>query len=229
MPQHRDCIFWAVWAALATIGIAMAVLATQRAYFPYDIAITREWQAAVPGPLETVLGWMNGIEARERLAVASAILVYGLVRRRHWFAASFVVVPLLAQPLNGMLKAAVERPRPAASLVEVTEHASGSGFPSGHVMNSVIFFGFVAVIASDLVALRPLRVAVQACCLLIIALMGPARVWSGAHWPSDAAGGYMYGALVLMLIVWSYWRLRERTGARATGVVADGAGAPSPV
>ena len=200
--------WWLAWWALLIAGVAQAALAMRVDRFPLDVRLTREWQGVDPNPLEPLLSALNGLDTEARIAIGLAIVVWGFVARRHRFAAWFVVVPLAAQALNGLLKEIVDRPRPSAALVRVAERAGDSGFPSGHVMNSVIFFGFLFLVAGDLVPSRPLRIAVRAACAITIAFMGLARVEAGAHWPSDAVGGYVFGALVLLPIMWAYRTMR---------------------
>lgn len=205
--------WWLVWWALLIAGVAQAALAMRVDRFPLDVRLTREWQDIDPTPLEPLLSALNALDAEARAAIGLAVVVWGLVSRRHRFAAWFVVAPLAAQALNGLLKVIVDRPRPSNALVRVTERADGSGFPSGHVMNSVIVFGFLFAVADDLVPSRPLRLVVRAACVIIIAFMGLARIDAGAHWPSDAVGGYVFGALVLLPIVWVYRTLRPTDDA----------------
>jgi len=33
---------------------------------------------------------------------------------------------------------------------------------------------------------------------------------AGEHWPSDLVGGYMAGALALIVIIWAYRKLKQR-------------------
>jgi undecaprenyl-diphosphatase len=45
--------------------------------------------------------------------------------------------------------------------------------------------------------------AIRAVCLFFVATVGLARVWLGAHWPSDTLGGYIYASLFLIpALVW---------------------------
>jgi undecaprenyl-diphosphatase len=53
--------------------------------------------------------------------------------------------------------------------------------------------------------------------LLIVALMGLARIDAGEHWASDVLGGYLFGILWLIVTVELYARGRaQRAHARGS-------------
>ncbi len=99
--------------------------------------------------------------------------------------------------VNFVIKRVVCRKRPADPLVRVVRIIREPSFPSGHVMHYLATFGFLA--AAAVANLRPsrLRRAVVAACAAMIALVGPSRVYLGAHWPSDVGAGYVCGGLYL--------------------------------
>lgn len=119
---------------------------------------------------------------------------------------------LLANGTNGanwLIKRVVRRERPTDRLVHVARVINEPGFPSGHVMHYLSFYGFLA--AAALANLRPsrLRSAVVAGCVSMIGLVGPSRVYLGAHWPSDVAAGYLFGGLWLGGLLEAYARVKR--------------------
>jgi undecaprenyl-diphosphatase len=122
------------------------------------------------------------------LAFTSAAL---LVARRRW--AEFgVLVAGMAMIVVGVheIKDAVDRPRPAGSLVGY----AGSSFPSGHAAYST-FYIWLAVTLT--VRLRPgmaRATAVVAAGISLTALVGLSRVYLGAHYLSDVNAGWALGA-----------------------------------
>ena len=109
---------------------------------------------------------------------------------------------------NSVLKDWIERPRPSEELVEVTERASGFSFPSGHAVGAAAIFAAVFIIIPVVVSWRPLRWLLQAGCLLAVLAAGPARVYVGAHWPSDVLAAYLLALLALGPPLVAYRMLR---------------------
>lgn len=192
--------FWPVWLSGLAVALGLTFAAASAARFPGDLAVARALQAwRWPGEdtlvrLENVLG--NGA-APTAVALLSALVL--LVARRVWACLALLLDTAL-WPVSSLLKQVARRPRPPASLIAVHEHASGYSFPSGHVFTAVMLYGGLA---GALPRPRALRLAVQGCCLLVVAWMGFAPV---AHWPSDVLGGYLWDALTLALLLRLLWR-----------------------
>jgi undecaprenyl-diphosphatase len=124
--------------------------------------------------------------------------------------ALLVLLSFVPRVFNGLLKEWVERPRPSDELVQVTSDASGYSFPSGHVVGTAVLFGLLFFLIPVLVRWRTPRWALQFGCLLMVLAAGPARVYVGVHWPSDALGGYLLALLFLLPALMLYHALHTR-------------------
>lgn len=127
--------------------------------------------------------------------------------------AILLVLTFAPPALNSLVKDWVERPRPSTDLVRVTNDASGFGFPSGHTVGTTALFGLLFFLIPIVVLWRPARWILQLGCLLMVVASGPARVYVGAHWPSDVVAGYVL-AFVFLLPAVAFYR-RARPGAQA--------------
>ena len=131
-----------------------------------------------------------------------ALLILWLVRLR--VEAVFLALTLLADLLGGVLKIVVGRNRPTPDLVHVVQQIQQPSFPSGHTLHYTVFYGFlIFVIATNFKSSWPRNVALVIFALLI-ALVGPSRVYLGEHWPTDVIGGYLIGALCLAPLIAGY-------------------------
>ena len=91
-------------------------------------------------------------------------------------------------------KDAVDRPRPPGSLVQST----GAAYPSGHAAYATAWIA-VAVTLTRRLRLVTSGVLVFSA-LGIAAAVGVTRVYLGAHWWSDVAGGWGLGAGIFSVI-----------------------------
>jgi len=206
--------FWPVWlSGLALLG-ALAVLASLYSYFPADLRIAhwiqRDGGIPVWGGTAAFLRDLGDWPSTVLWVLVTALL---LVARRYpeGLLVFSSVLPRLALAL---LKEAVQRPRPSPDLVRVAEDPSSFSFPSGHVVTALAFFGLLLLLMPVLVH-RPLpRLFLQAFCLFVVLGMGPASVYTGAHWPSDVLGSYVLSALYLTPAL-RYYR-RSRPAVKAT-------------
>jgi membrane-associated phospholipid phosphatase len=119
--------------------------------------------------------------------------------------------------LDVSLKDAIRRKRPEAGIARVLRHIPAPSFPSGHTMNYVSVFGFLGAASMANVKPSPTRTLLVSACAAMAALIGPARVYLGAHWPSDTAAGYLYGGLYLGGLLELYTRAKLRQAERSRG------------
>lgn len=203
---HPWCALGALLAALALTGLAAG-----RNVLAGDVAVTREVQGA-PMPLASDLAnlgyWIGATPVTIALAACGATIFAFLGHRAE---ALLLLGTIAARALNPLLKAIIDSPRPSAAWVRIREDSTGLGFPSSHAMGVVILFGALAYLAGRLIPHRTARLAAQGCCLLAILITGFGRVYSGAHWPTDVLGGYLYGAGLLLLVIAAYRSTRRPT------------------
>jgi len=193
--------FWITWTVLAAITLTLTLGAHGTATYPGDVRLARAIQSLDVPLIGGILQSENTIgNPWPAVTIIVAVTLVLLVIRHTTLAVLFVGTNAL-RGVGSVVKDLVIRPRPAVPLVRVTEHASGTSFPSGHVFSAVLLYGMLAVLVEMLPLPRSLRRCAQAVCLLVVLLMGPARVYVGAHWPSDVLGGYLWGSLLLLLVL----------------------------
>jgi undecaprenyl-diphosphatase len=93
-----------------------------------------------------------------------------------------------------LAKETFERQRPPLGIAQGMTDFS---FPSGHAFNAMLVYGMFFYLAGVYLKARWARLLVQGACLWVIVGTALQRVYVGAHWPSDVAGGILLGGLVL--------------------------------
>lgn len=204
-------VFWLSWLLTAIAFAVVAAFAAATDYFPADLWLAHRLQDVDAAPFSDALDWASRLAEMPLVAVVSFGGALGLWLLAHRLGAIWLVAALVVSLSNSGVKVLVDRPRPANHLVEVSDNASGLSFPSGHVTAAVLVYGFIFYLAGFLIPARPLRLLVQASCLVIIVLTALQRVHAGVHWPSDVLGAVVFGGLVLSFLIWSHHRFRSLT------------------
>jgi undecaprenyl-diphosphatase len=170
-----------VLIAGAVSFVALALAAALLGALPGDHAV-RDWLLdVVSPPAVEVLGAVNHLGSWRLLLPATLLILLVSPRaRRGWWI--WVGLMLAAPGTEGLTKIIVARARP--------EEAS-MGFPSGHATAAAAFFGAVIYLAGRLPSTACFLVRVAA--VLVIVLVGMARIVLRAHWPSDVVAGMLLG------------------------------------
>ena len=129
-----------------------------------------------------------------------------------------VLAVVVAQGIKIAVKRSIGRPRPDEHLVNVLIGAhEKNGFPSGHTVHYVVFFGFLFFLSLVLIQRRRFRWPLLGLLGGLIVLIGLSRVYLGDHWASDVLAGYLLGGALLTAAICGYlaWtRRRSRLSAR---------------
>jgi len=191
--------------ALIVLAGALTWVVRTVAYFPVDVQLTRALQSIENPWLETffhAVAWI-GFPPQSNVifgAVVAALFLVGLrleAAMTLFAAAGSAGLWFLIAPL-------VDRPRPSPDMVRVAMELPMGGFPSGHVLNLTAIFGFLIYLAIVLISDVRWRSILVAVLALPILTIGVARIYDGAHWPSDVLGGYLIGGIWLGLTIWIY-------------------------
>ncbi len=187
-------LFAAVRANRSTATDLTVTLALQRRRAPWF----RRLMAAVSWP---------GFPPQSRLippALAAAWFLLGFPVE-----ALFQVLGWGASGISFTVKQVMRRPRPDHPAVQVAiARIGGSSFPSGHVLNYLGVYGFLAYLLSTLprpAAIRRLGVSALA---TLIGLVGPSRIYLGHHWATDVTASYLLGTCYLLGLTAAYRRVK---------------------
>lgn len=185
-------IAWAWFALLATLLVGSEPLALDRNLY--------EAMRQLRNPLaDRLMAGLASIGDAQVLAPAAGLALLFLLWRRRWIAAAHWLAALaFGLALTAGLDAFIDMPRPPTA-------PAGFGFPSIAVTMTTITFGFFAVlIARELPGRR--RVWPYLVSGAVVAVLGFARLYLGAHWLSDVVGGVLLGVAWLLVLGIAYRR-----------------------
>ena len=148
--------------------------------------------------------WLGNTTPR---LVVAGLAILGLLLLRRWHSALFVTGVLLSGiTLSTLIKGWVGRPRP--QLVAHLDQVGSMSFPSGHALNSTLFYLMVTLIMAPLLTQRTARWFLYGLAISSSLAIGISRIALGVHWPSDVLASWViaYCWLALWVILAKhYW------------------------
>ena len=174
-------------------------LVVQNDILPFDIPVTRFIQQFNWGPLTYAFDLINVTAGILQVAVGlgAVILLFVVERRAGWLMA----IGSISSLLDNLIKLVISRQRPPADLVHILNPTTGFSYPSGHA----VFFTWLTFMLAFALAPRvhpSYRPILWIAAAVVIALTCLARVWAGAHWPSDVLGGVLLGIGWSAFVLW---------------------------
>ncbi len=203
-PNRPESASLAILAAcLVAIGVAwfslLAMVLARGEPLAIDLHV-HDAMFDLRNPLaDRLLAALASIGDPSVLVPAAAVALAWLLWRRRWIAAAHWIAALaFGLALTTALEAMIDMPRPPTAL-------TGFGFPSVGVTMATITFGFFAVLIAREMPGRQ-RVWPYLVSGAIVAVLGFARLYLGAHWLTDIVGGTLLGIVWLLVLGIAYRR-----------------------
>ena len=185
--------------------LALGFAAFTTGLLPGDVVVRQEVLNGKTGVVYQFAKWINYAGAWPVL-LPGMIALFALspaARRRWWL---WCVVMLGSGAIQHIVKFSVGRPRPSG-------HALG--FPSGHTTAATTFAVLLIYFASRERLTRAQLVVVRTGAVIVMILVGWARIRLNAHWPSDVLGGFLLGTCCVAAAAW--WETARENAAAETG------------
>jgi membrane-associated phospholipid phosphatase len=190
---------WLIAVAATVVGYALLTAAVV-AGWPFadvDRYLAERYLVPLGSPLRwpVVLYVLIG-QGVPASTVAALYAGWRARRTRSWAPVMMFALALLLLNVSvGIMKHATGRLGPKVTDQVHTVLAGGTIFPSGHAANAVVMYGLVAMIAP------PARRRIAGILAVVIAVpVGLGTVAVNTHWLTDVVGGWLGGALVLLVL-----------------------------
>lgn len=204
------------WTALVG-SIVLTLIARRVELFPGEVS-TMRW---VGSYLSDSLNVAGPVLDTAFTGLMPPLIFVVLVAVVWWRWGRYPAVLLaLAGSVTGLTKLAdlARRPRPNDDLTWGEIVVGEGGYPSGHVVYTVMVFGLLAYLASRHVERRGTRLVLRGGAAVLIVVTGPSRLIEGDHWPADVIAGYIIAIAGLAAVIWIDRRLPGVLGERAPRV-----------
>lgn len=209
--NYRTFIFQVYLIITIVVFIGLAVLARIFPYFPIDLQLTKIFQQfQFPGFL-AFMQLISFLGSEPQMVIFATLLILIIYISGLKLEAIFAAINIIgAAAITSVLKTVINRPRPSLDLVNVVLQLHDNSFPSGHVLIYTAFFGYIWFLAYTLVKPSSLRSLLLILFGSLILLVGPSRVYLGAHWPSDVFAAYLLGSVWLFITFYVYKWAKKR-------------------
>lgn len=144
------------------------------------------------------------------LVPANLLLIafFIFLKEKYW-AIYVLLVSLTSLGLMSLLKNLIQRHRPENPMVEgITNY----GFPSGHALMSVAFYGLLALWVAATIKNKWQRWGIILFLLILILLIGYSRIYLRVHYATDVIAGFCIGICWLYICLWLINKIKQSSG-----------------
>lgn len=133
--------------------------------------------------------------------------------RRQWIELLGLLVAAIGGALLSLvIKACFNRDRPQMWAM-IHDHLNTSSYPSGHVTNGVVIYGFCGYLLAQ--SFPRWRGLIYLGTFLLVSAIGWSRMYVGLHWPTDVLAGYATGFAWLNASILSFEIRKQREEIRS--------------
>ncbi len=192
-------------------GLILVIMSTYLALysdvFLWEIKFTLWLQQIELGKFGFIHTWIFFMGVRGVAGILMVVFFLLLWFREYRLEAISIGLISIPDILNFFVREIINRPRPNDGIVEVVigfGGIQGHGFPSGHALHVVLFYGFVAYLLMKYIRKPLYKFALLSITTLYISITGLWLIYDGRHWALDVIGGYLYGLVFLFMLIMGY-------------------------
>ncbi len=211
--QKRTALFY---FCLGIVTLSFGILtyyASKDPYFPFDLKVTLALQSLHLIGFDGLMRFISLLG--EALPGTLLLLFIGaafFVKGHHLEAVMILISTFGAEVVSVIFKQLVHRVRPDPTLIhQVMHYTQHDSFPSGHVLYYIGLFGFLLFLTYTLFSKSPWHRLFLVLFAVLILLVGPSRIYLGAHWFSDVLGAYLIGFVWLVIMAGVYQKVRSKS------------------
>jgi len=201
MPQEDRRPDWVMPFWLSTISILcfglLALAASRTRNVPGDGWILEQIQRIPDPPAKLVADLGNLLGVTVATPIVLVTLAVFAAHRGSPQTGLFCLVLGLLRLAARALKPLVDSQRPTIQDGIIRAQFDGSGYPSGHTLTATVIAGATTIVMLKVLPDWRFTRLVIGLVWFWMAACGFARIWYGAHWPSDVLGGFLAGLVLI--------------------------------
>lgn len=191
---------WLCFEVIEEVFLESGVFAPDQAVYAALQSLRTPW-------LDQVMTAITELGDTPVVIAIAVVVALWLIRERAWHTLTYWLMAIGGGSLiNSAIKLGLHRVRPGDMHYD---GVSVFSFPSGHSTTNAVLYGFLIIIMSRKLPFLA-RIPVVITLVLLVGLIAFSRLYLGAHWLSDVAGGLFFGSGWLALLGLFYmWRPAE--------------------